>query len=331
MASSSLKKTFLKQFGITSRQFNSLRMQLDGKVSSFIEKRKLELHELESKTTYLQKIIDKKTTHRRQLLQKLQEIPQTHPSFQKIHKTYRNLKFYLHQKKRRLRNLLQKLEKWKSIKEKGRIQICFGSKTLFHKQFHLEENGYKHHQEWRKDWLDARRAQFLVIGSKDETFGNQTCTYNMKNTLRLRVADHFIDKYGKYIEFPNVTFPYGQEWLDLVKISTMGYTRSGRPQKYYSSITYRMIKQEKRWYVNATVDRETPICRTSNDNGLIGIDINAGFLSIGEVDRFGNPIKSWTMNVPMYSRRKEQVLASMSDAVKEILEYAVLETKGRDD
>lgn len=284
VASSSLKKTFLKQFGITSRQFNSLRMQLDGKVSSFIEKRKLELQEMESKTTYLQKIIDKKTAHKRQLLQKLQGIPQMHPSFQKIHKTYRNLKFYLHQKKRRLRNLQQKVKRLKSNMEKGRIQICFGSKTLFHKQFHLEENGYKHHQEWRKDWLHARSAQFLVIGSKDETFGNQTCTYNTKNTLRLRVADHFMDHYGKYIEFPNVTFPYGQEWIDRAKIPTMGYTRSGRPQKYYSSITYRLIKQEKGWYVNATVERETPNMGTSNLNGLIGIDLNAGFLSIGEVD-----------------------------------------------
>jgi IS605 OrfB family transposase len=326
-ASSSLKKTFLKQFGITSRQFNSLRMQLDGKVSSFIEKRKLVFQELESKTNYLQKIIDKKTTQKIQLLQKLQGISQTHPSFQKIHKTYRNLKSYLHQKKRRLRNLLQKLEKLKLNKENGRNQICFGSRTLFHKQFHLEENGYKHHQEWRKDWLDARSAQFLVIGSKDESYGNQTCTYNTKNTLRLRVADHFIDKYGKYIEFPNVTFPYGQEWLDLAKIPTMGYTRSGRPQKYYSSITYRLIKQDKGWYVNATVDREIPKLGTSNVNGLIGIDINAGFLSIGEVDRFGNPIKNWTIKVPMYSRRKEQILASMSDAIKEILEYAVLVQK----
>ena len=55
VSSSSLKKTFLKQFGITARQFNSLRMQLDGKVSSFIEKRKLEIQELESKTSLFAK------------------------------------------------------------------------------------------------------------------------------------------------------------------------------------------------------------------------------------------------------------------------------------
>ncbi|WP_066062046.1 IS200/IS605 family accessory protein TnpB-related protein [Neobacillus soli] len=322
-ASSSLKKTFMMQFGITARQFNSIRMQLDGKVSSFIEKRKLEIQELKSKTKYLQRIIDKKTAQKEQLHQKLQMIPQTNPSFLKMVKKYHNIKFYLHQKKRRLRNLGQKLKKLESDVQNKRIRICFGSKKLFHKQFHLEENQYKNHQEWRNDWLEARESQFLVIGSKDETYGNQTATYDLKNTLRLRVANHFADTFGKYIEFSSVIFPYGQEWLDKAKVPSMGFTRSGSPQKYYSSITYRFMKRKKGWYVNATVERETPKAGTTNDNGLIGIDLNAGFLAICEIDRFGNPIHSWTIKTPMYSRRKEQVLASMSDAVKAILDYAV--------
>ncbi|WP_066258587.1 IS200/IS605 family accessory protein TnpB-related protein [Neobacillus drentensis] len=324
---SSLKKTFLTQSRITARQFNSLRMQLDGKVSSFIEKRKLELRELESKTVYLQKILAKKTTQKDQLHQKLKEIPQTHSSFSKKIKKFRNLKFYLHQKKRRLRNLQHKIEKLKLDESNNKIRICFGSKKLFHKQFYLKENQYKDHQEWRTDWLEARSGQFLVIGSKDETLGNQTATYDLKNTLRLRVANYFVDKYGKYVEFPEVNFPYGQEWLDKAKVPHMGHTRSGRPQKYYSSITYRFIKQKKGWYVNATVERETPNVGTSNINGLIGIDVNAGFLSVCEIDRFGNPIKHWNIQVPMYSRRKEQILASISNALKEILDYAVLVQK----
>jgi IS605 OrfB family transposase len=326
-SSSSLKKTFLTQFGITARQFNSLRMQLDGKVSSFIEKRKLDIQELQSKTTHLQKIIDKKTTQKEKLHQQLQKIPQTQPLFSKNTKKYRNLKFYLHQKKRRLRNLQQKLEKLQVDVLNNKIRICFGSKQLFHKQFNLEDNAYKEHEDWRKVWLEARSSQFLVIGSKDETFGNQSAIYDLKNTLRLRVANQFMDKYGKYIDFPEVIFPYGQEWLDKAKVSYLGRTRSGRLQKYYASITYRFIKLEKGWYVNATVERETPKVGTSNLNGSIGVDINAGFLVLCEIDRFGNPIKSRRMDIPMYSRRKEQIKASMSDAIKEILEYAVLVQK----
>lgn len=324
---SKLKKTFLKHYGITSRQFNSIRMQLDGKVSSFLEKRDLDLQDLEAKTIHLQKIIHQKTNQKAKLHQKLLLIPQTNPLFPQHVKKYKNLKHFLHQKKRRLRNLQQKLEKLKVDRDTKKIRICFGSKKLFHKQFHLIENEYQDHQQWKNDWVEARSSQFLVIGSKDETFGNQSATYNVENTLRLRVADCFIGKYGKYIEFPSVMFPYGQEWLDKAKIPYMGFTRNGKPQKYFTSITYRFIKKEKGWYVYATVERETPPIGTSNRNGLIGMDLNAGFLAVCEVDRYGNPIHRYTIKVPMYGRRKEQVKASLSDAIKEVLNDAVLVQK----
>ncbi|MFJ5714164.1 IS200/IS605 family accessory protein TnpB-related protein [Neobacillus sp. NPDC093127] len=323
LPSASLKKTFLTQYGITARQFNSVRIQLDGKVSSYIEKRKFDLQELEAKTAYLQKMIEKKTSQKEQLHQKLLQCSSSHPSFLKLAKKYKNLKTYLFQKKRRLRNLTHKLEKLKSDLTCQKIRICFGSKILFHKQFHLEENEYKTHRDWKKDWEEARCSQFLVVGSKDETFGNQSATYDLKNTLRLRVANTFEDKYGKYIEFPEVTFPFGQEWLDRAKVSYIGQTRGGKSQKYFTSITYRFIKQIKGWYLTASVERKTPIVGTFNINGLIGIDLNAGFLAVSEIDRFGNPIKSWSVKVSMYNRRREQVTASLSDAIKEILVYAI--------
>ena len=181
------------------------------------------------------------------------------------------IKFVLHQKKRRLRNLEQKLNKLKTDEKSNNPRICFGSKDLFHKQFCLKENNYKTHQEWKKEWKEARSAQFLVIGSKDETFGNQTATYDLQNRLRLRVADQFVPKYGKYINFSNVNFPYGQEHLDQAKVMYMGTTKGGKPQKYFKSITYRFLKNEKGWYLNATVDIDTPKTGTSKDNGLIGI------------------------------------------------------------
>ncbi|MCQ6280875.1 IS200/IS605 family accessory protein TnpB-related protein [Bacillus sp. EB600] len=327
ISTTSLKKTFSKQYGLTARQFNSLRMQLDGKISSILEKRKLDIQDLESKIACLQKIILKKSIQKEKLLQKLLRIPQTSQDFSKQRKKYHNIKFYFHQKKRRLRNLQHKLDKLKTDEKNHKVRICFGSKKLFHKQFHLKENKYENHEQWKEEWVEARSSQFLVVGSKDETFGNQSATYDLNNILRLRVADHFISKYGKYITFPEVIFPYGQEIIDKAKVSYMGYTQNGKPQKYYSSITYRFVKQRKGWYLYATVEKETPKIGTSNLNGLIGIDLNAGFLSLCEIDRFGNPIKSWNLDVPMYCRRKEQVEASLSDALKEILDYAVFVQK----
>ena len=52
----------------------------------------------------------------------------------------------------------------------------------------------------------ARSAQFTFIGSKDETFGNQTCTYDLNNNIRIRMDKKDEDLFGKYITIPHVTF-----------------------------------------------------------------------------------------------------------------------------
>ena len=142
----------MKTYGITSRQFNSLRMQLDGKVISHNEKRKLDIEELESKIKYLNHFIDRKSKQKEKLFNMLHKMKPSDRRFQRCSKKYRNLKLVLHQKKRRLRNLGQKWNKLKAD-EKGKIlRICFGSKVLFHKQFHLKANHYNTHQEWKKEW-----------------------------------------------------------------------------------------------------------------------------------------------------------------------------------
>ena len=51
--------------------------------------------------------------------------------FEKCSKKYRNIKFVLHQKKRRMRNLEQKLNKLKADEKSNKLRICFGSKEPF--------------------------------------------------------------------------------------------------------------------------------------------------------------------------------------------------------
>ena len=101
-------------------------------------------------------------------------------NFLKKVKQYRNIKKYIHQKKRKLYSLTLKLEKLESDFKKEKVRICFGSKDLFHKQFNLEENGIAFKQ-WKQEWEAKRSAQFTFIGSKDETFGNQSCTYDLEH------------------------------------------------------------------------------------------------------------------------------------------------------
>ena len=75
----------------------------------------------------------------------------------------------VHQKRRRLANLESRLAGLEADVAAGRVRLCFGSKRLWRKQHHLEQNGYASHEEWLQDWQDARSDEFFVLGSRDET------------------------------------------------------------------------------------------------------------------------------------------------------------------
>ena len=320
---SSLKKLYTSMFGITARHYNAIAINTDGKLDAVKELQKTYISEKEDKIKVVKKIIEKKESQKIKTFERLEKSIKNfglnHPKTIKIVRKYRSIKFVLHQKKRKLSNLKYKLEKLKNRKN----SICFGSRELFLKQFNLKENGYLNHQEWLKDWRNARQSQFTFVGSKDESFGNQSCTYDLDNNLRIRVPDSLINKHGKYITIENVVFPYGQENLDKAKIPYNGITRGGKPAKYFRSISYRFIKKNDDWYIIATVEVDEPTAKTSIFGGAIGVDLNAGFLSVCEVDRFGNYLKTFDINVNMYSRTSEQVKASIGDVVKNIIDYAL--------
>ena len=121
----------------------------------------------------------------------------------------------VHQKRRRLANLKSKLAVLQADIAAGRVRLCFGSKRLWRKQHHLEQNGYHSHEEWLQDWQDARSDEFFALGSRDETAGCQLCVATVADDgtliLRLRLPDCLANQYGKYLVIPHVRFAYGQE------------------------------------------------------------------------------------------------------------------------
>src|SRR4029077_11138771 len=182
--SASCKNIFLKTYGITARQFNACRISLEGKISACkagisqaIGSLKEQLNSLEKKIKQLEK---------------------------KPSKT-----LILHQKKRRKELLAKRLLHLEEDQRQGRSRLCFGGKKLFHAQFYLKQNGFDSHEEWKKRWEAKRSSEFFILGSKDETAGNQTCTANIKEgslSLRLRLPPALEEKFGKYLEIENIIF-----------------------------------------------------------------------------------------------------------------------------
>src|SRR5699024_9672152 len=149
---SSLKKLYTSKFGITARHYNAIAINTDGKLDAVKKLQDLYILENKEKIKVVQNIIEKKESQKTKTFEKLKKTIKNyghnHSKTVKLLKKYRNIKFVLHQKKRKLRNLNHKLEKLQNKKN----SICFGSKKLFLKQFNLKENGYLNHQEWLNDW-----------------------------------------------------------------------------------------------------------------------------------------------------------------------------------
>ncbi|BDG61576.1 IS200/IS605 family accessory protein TnpB-related protein [Caldinitratiruptor microaerophilus] len=217
------------------------------------------------------------------------------------------VRFRLHQKKRRLGSLRDRLKALEAAK--GPPSLCFGSRRLFRAQFHLEENGFANHEEWLQAWREARSDSFFCLGSKHETGGNQTCTLLPGGTLRLRVPNALAGEYGTHVLIRGVRFAYGQDVL-------------GAALAAGQAISYRFVRNDGTWYLYATTERMPAPVVTRRQAGGVGVDLNPGLVAVAEIDRSGNPVGTRHIPVPIQGRRKEQVLATLGEAVADVVAWA---------
>ena len=297
-----IKSSYIKRFGITARQFNSCRIKLKGKASSFKALLKERKSNLETRIRNLKKHI-------------------------------KNLKdpFKKHHKKRLLFKLEKKLELLTKDVKDNKIRICFGSKKLFRKQFSLEENAFSSHEEWKKTWQDKRNDSFFLVGSKDETKGNQNCQITINGdcfNLTVRLPNCFS---RKALTIENLSFAYGQE--DIIRAVDENEKRKNfiKAKKPYShlgkALSYLFKKDHKGWTVFVTVDKDRPNEISDSKAGMIGLDINVNHIAMAETDHYGNIVYKKNIPINLYGKDKNQSLAVIGDAAKEIITIAIEKEK----
>ena len=221
----------------------------------------------------------------------------------------------LHYKRRRLAGLEQRLERLKRDQKTGQVHLCFGSKRLFHAQFHREENGFQSHQEWKQAWTEARSRQFFIIGSKDETSGCQGCVAIPEEdgsySLRVRLPNTAKEK---HLLITGVRFRYGQDEFE----ESLACGRA---------LSYRFLRDEKSWRVFVSLEA-SPAKRISDRRlGAIGIDINPDQLGLAEVDRHGNFTGGEQIPCVTYGKSQEQAKAILGNVAKEAVAAAVRSRK----
>ncbi len=147
----------------------------------------------------------------------------------------------------------------------GKPRVCFGGRKA------LRDGDVA-------GWKAARASSFTLVGSKDETAGNQSAQWDGTN-LRLRLPDAMG---GGHLVIPNVGFRYGQDALHAT------LERGG-------GITWRLFRDDAGvWQIRATVDEPAAEIRTDRRLGAIGIDLNVDHLADVSVDRMGNPVERRT-------------------------------------
>lgn len=267
------KRAFIRE-GLTARQFNSIRMTLEGKRESLAECRKREIDDKKRRIAAIKKRLD---------------AGEYSP-------------FVAHQKRRRMEGLRADIERL----EKERPSFIFGGRKLWNAQHDLQGNGYASPEEWLQDWRKARSGAFFFVGSKDESFGNQSCRYNpVTKTLDVRLPDAL----GGLVRLEDVSFPYGQEEIERAILAEQ-------------AISYRFVRKEKGWYLFASTARAPAKIETDVARGAIGVDIGPGLIAAVEIDASGNPTWRKTIRLDLFRKTKAQAKALIEAAAIEIVEHA---------
>lgn len=328
-----LKNEFLKQFGITARQFNALRIGLDGKIESIKTRRPELISEAGQRITQTERSIQRIQARLDALRNPLAafkkgKVVRTLAPAQRqtaIDKSAANL----HQKKRRLVTLNARHAAMVADHKAGIVRLCFGSRKLFRAQFDLEANGYASHEDWLRDWQSARSDQFSIVGSKDETAGNQSCQAVLAAdgslTLKLRLPEAL--GYGKTLDIPGVRFAYGHDQI-LSALDTSrrvpATTQAGKAivKRIGTALSYRFVRDGKGWRVFVSVAVPDIKVETQASLGAFGVDTNAEHLAVAETDRTGNLINTWRIDLPLYGKTTEQAKALIGDACVEVARMA---------
>lgn len=293
-----LKRSYIHQFRITARHFNSCRINAEGKIRSRKELTKQRLEDLNHHITKIERQFDR--DHSRRLKLKLDQ---------------------LRSKRERLSKEL----------ESGCFSFCFGSRKLFQAQFHLEKSGFKDHAEWQARWRGKRSNSFFLMGSKDETGGNQSCTAIIaeEGSIVLRLRLPFEEK---YLLLEGIRFAHGHEEIcrairectlrkELQAQGDLSYKERGQ------AISYRFLRDDKGYRIYITVDRSEPVWVSDPRLGRVGVDINGDHLAIAETDRFGNPVETFSIPLCLYGKESNQSRAMIGDACKQLVFFALSRSK----
>lgn len=297
-----IKSSLMKTYPVKDRAANAAIRQAHTKMESLRALKETEIMALESKIrSYKGWIEEQEQKH----LEWHESVNWNRPKKGDCQKN-KDWKRKIYHMKNRLHTMKQKLENRKKDLEKGRLSCCFGSKKLFKAQYHLEEAGFKNHEEWLDAWRESRKRSFFLVGSSDETQGNQLCQLTVRSEpdwYDLRLLSGFKEDKSEYRI--TVRIPYLKENL------------TGNLEN--RSVSYHIVLKDRGLYIQPAVEVERK--DAYEPKGMLGIDINDGFFSVTESDGLGQFVS--TQDLPFTVKGSSEVNATiMSQTLSAIFRRA---------
>ena len=278
-----VKRDAIARFGVSARQFNGIRFDLDQAVNAWRGQIDHRVKDLADHVKHAGKAVSR-------LERKLQaERRKKDMSWRKI----RNVRFRLHQKKRRHATLQDRLETARAEARRSIPKVCFGGRGTLRRG----EIG---------EWRERRTRMITQVGSKDEAAGNQTVRWDgEKITVRLPDALG-----GGFKTLHGVQFRYGQ--AEMLAALARG-----------AGITWRLYRRDDgAWQANATIEEAAPAVTATTRAGTIGLDLNVDHVAVTVVDRYGNAVERWREPFPEAGTPGNRAQALIGDTVKRIVDAA---------
>ncbi len=278
-----VKKEAQLRFGVTARQFNGVRFDLDQAVNGWKGTLVFRIQTLKDSI--------EATVDRIAALGRRMEKARTGKKRASLH-------FRQVGKKQRLDVLRGELSVAERELAEGKPRVCFGGRTVL-------RDAVATGDMWK--WHDRRNGRIFLVGSKDEgVHGNQSVHWD-GNSLRIRLPDSLG---GAHVTLDGVRFRYGQKELDAV-------LERNRDKAKRVSLTWLIFRDDEgRWHANVTVEEPAASLVTDVGNGVVAVDLNADHLAVVLVDRCGNPASRLKLDFPVSGTDEGRAAVIIGDAVR---------------
>ena len=260
-----------EEFNLTSRAIDAILSNMLGRYKSIKELKEFERKSLERKISTLEKDLTKLKDER--TLQRI--CSNTNPKDFNFVK-YKNLKIKIYWKQNRLNTKKQKLKNLENEIETGKYKICFGTKALLQKDY--------------RKFIKKRDGEIYFLGRA----GDNTCNNNFQVEYNSKI-NQFYFRIRKEIDLEDDKFVYGQ-----FNFNNKNYTNllKNLLRNKASALTYRIKIKDNRVFLQIIYNFEhnKDLCVTRNSYGVVGVDFNKGFVSVSEIDKYGNLINTFNID-----------------------------------